>query len=105
MVLGRVREAQGLLEEAERLLVDASKAIYRTGFNHHEEELALAEFCFRRGRMTEGDEWASKARASALRFGPESPVIGIVERRLKAAREVGAVAVAEAAEDAPSARG
>ena len=85
MVQGRVREAEGRLEEAERLLREAVEVINRTDFSGWEEQLALAEFLLRRGRTAEGNEWLEKARESVVRFGPESPLRGFVDRRAAAA--------------------
>jgi class 3 adenylate cyclase/tetratricopeptide (TPR) repeat protein len=90
MALGLAREAQGRLDEAETLLRDALEVNARTEFSPLEEELALAEFLLRRGRTAEGDEWLERARASARRYGPESPYIGWVEHRAANARQAAA---------------
>ncbi len=89
MVLGRVREAQGQLEESERLLREANEVNSRTDFSGWEEQLALAEFMLRRGRTSEGNEWLAKARASVVRMGPMTPLVDYVERRCAAAAGVG----------------
>ncbi len=81
MVIGRVREAQGSYEEAEKLLREAIEVITRTDFNPWEEELAMAEFLLRRGRTAEGAEWLARAHGSVERQGPTSPLIELVERR------------------------
>jgi len=86
MTLGLVRQAQGKLDEAERLLREAIEIMRTTEFNPWEEELSLAEFLLRPGRTAEGQEWLAKARASAALYGPKSPLIGYVERRGARAR-------------------
>ena len=89
MMHGRVREAEGKHEEAERLLRDAIEVKGRLDFSGWEEELSLAEFLLRQGRAAEGKEWVARAQASAERFGPESPLIGYVNRRTAAAAAAG----------------
>ena len=100
MVLGLVREAQGKLDEAEQLLREAMSTIGRTDYNPWEEQLALAEFLLRRGRTAEGQSWLDKARASAERFGPRSPLIEVVERRGARAAQAGAESTGASAADA-----
>jgi tetratricopeptide (TPR) repeat protein len=85
MVLGRVREAQGQYEDAERLLLEAADVNSRIDFNSWEEDLALAEFYFRRGRRDEAEKWATKARNAVTRYGPESPLHGYVASQIAAA--------------------
>jgi class 3 adenylate cyclase/tetratricopeptide (TPR) repeat protein len=80
-VLGLVREAQGRVEQAEGLLRDACAIAGGTDFNPWEDELSLAEFLLRTGRLDEGREWLVRARANAARYGEESPVVAFVERR------------------------
>ena len=93
MVLGLVREAHGEYEDAERLLLEAAKVIHGTDFNPWEEELAMTEFLLRSGRAAEGSEWLAKARASASRMGPKSPLIEYVERRGAEAAAAGSAAM------------
>ncbi len=90
MVLGMVREAQGQIDDAERLLREAAEVVARLDFNPWEEELALAEFLLRRGRTDEAQPWLAQARQSASRFGPESPLHEVIERRSTAAGVAGA---------------
>ncbi|MDP8905309.1 MAG: AAA family ATPase [Chloroflexota bacterium] len=89
MALGLAREAQGRLNEAEDLLREGLATVQMTEFTPWEEELALAEYLLRRGRSAEGTEWLAKARSSAARFGPDSPVVAYVERRGRAAMAAG----------------
>ena len=86
MALGLVREAQGELVEAERLLRIAVESMRGTDFNAHEVYLELAEFLYRRGRVDEAGEAAEQARSQARRFGPNSPITGWVNHRLATAR-------------------
>jgi tetratricopeptide (TPR) repeat protein len=87
MALGQVREAQGRIEEAERLLIEAIDVISRLDFNAFEEELALAEFLLHRGRTDDAQEWIDKAKADAARLGQESPLIPYVAARIAAAAD------------------
>jgi tetratricopeptide (TPR) repeat protein len=91
-VLGTVRAAQGRYQEAEQLLREAADVVAGTEFNGWEEELNLAEFLHRRGRTEEGREWLARARASAGKYGPNSPVLEFVDRRGAEAEAAGASA-------------
>jgi len=88
MALGLVREAQGRLEEAEKLLREALDVMERVDFNPWEEEIAMAEFLLRNGRTAEGNDWLAKARASVARYGPDAPLNEWVERRGAEAAEM-----------------
>jgi len=90
MALGQVREAQGNLAEAEQLLRKAVDGLDGTDFNAHEVHLAQSEFLYRRGRDVEAAQAGERALKEAQRFGPQSPIIEFVDRRLAAARERGA---------------
>jgi len=94
MVLGRVREAQGRVEEAEALLNKGMALFGAAEYNPWEYELALAEFMLRQGRGDEGRVWRARAIGSASRYGPHSPWIGFVERRTDRAAAQGAAGAA-----------
>jgi tetratricopeptide (TPR) repeat protein len=89
--LGRVREAQGRFEEAERLLTDAVAVIERTDYvgTYWEYQSALANFLLRRGRVAEGQRWLNAARESASHFVPNRPALAWIERDAAAARTAG----------------
>jgi len=87
MVLGLVREAQGDLEEAERLLRSAVDSLVGTDFNGWDFLLPLAEFLYRRGRLVEAAEMGERALTQARLSGPYSPLPAYAERRLAEARE------------------
>ena len=88
MVLGRVRDAQGRDEEAERLLRDAVSGIDATHYRSlsWEQYLALGEFLARRGREDEAEAALATARERALLLGPQTPMLEVIERRAAAAR-------------------
>ncbi len=91
MVLGRVRAAQKLDEEAEALLRDAIEVMDKTEYEVERSEiyLAFAEFLLQRDRIEEGDALGAKARAIALAYGEASASVKLIDRRLAAARESG----------------
>jgi tetratricopeptide (TPR) repeat protein len=86
-VLGRVRDAQGRDDEAERLLLEGATIIGRTDYRNQywEAFLPLAEFYFRRGRTDEATVWLDRARES-LGAPPPPGRLAYVERRAAAAR-------------------
>jgi ATP/maltotriose-dependent transcriptional regulator MalT len=86
MALGLVREAQGDLVEAERLLSTAVALMVGTDFNAYEVDLELAQFLYRRGRVSEASEVAEETRAQARRYGANSPLVKWVDQRLASAR-------------------
>jgi class 3 adenylate cyclase/tetratricopeptide (TPR) repeat protein len=89
MVVGLVREAQGRPDEAEQLLREAVEVIGRSAYNPWDQELSLAEFLLRQNRTEEAGDWLARARASAARYGPRSPLLHHIERRGQEAAETG----------------
>ncbi|MDQ2934520.1 MAG: tetratricopeptide repeat protein [Chloroflexota bacterium] len=89
--LGRVREAQGRFEEAERLLAEAVEVIERTDYValYWQYQAPLANFLLRQGRVAEGERWLAAARESASVFIPNRPPLAWVERDAAAARAAG----------------
>jgi tetratricopeptide (TPR) repeat protein len=88
-VLGTVRAAQGRDEEAEALLREAVAIYEHSEHNAWEEELNLAEFLLRRGRVDDGRDWLGRARASAGKYGPNSPLLEFIDRRGREAEAAG----------------
>lgn len=89
VALAQVREAQGKPAEAEDLFRKALDTMSRIDFNSYWMHLAHSEFLYRQGRPAEAEEAAAKAREQTARFGPDSPIIEFVEKRLSAARSAG----------------
>jgi class 3 adenylate cyclase/tetratricopeptide (TPR) repeat protein len=90
MVLGLVREAQGQLGDAERLLREGLEGMQRLEFSSWEVELSMTEFLLRRGRPDEAQTFLDMAIASARNLGPQSPIQEYVGARAAAAAAAGA---------------
>ena len=86
MVLGIVRAREGHSEEAESLLRKAITVSEGTDYvsERWEPYLSLAEFLLAEGRTDEAQQWLAKMRETIALFGPASPLIAHVERRLAA---------------------
>jgi hypothetical protein len=86
MVRGRVREAQGRLAEAEADLREALAVISKTDYQGWEENLALAEFLLRQGRIEDAAAPEASVLAAGESFGADSPLLHFIKRTLAAAR-------------------
>jgi tetratricopeptide (TPR) repeat protein len=83
-ILGTVREAQGRLVEAERLLRRGVEVIETTEYPGYEQYLGLATLLAHTGRADEARDLLVKARESGLEFSEGSPMELWIEHRAAA---------------------
>ena len=94
VVLGLVRARQGFAEEAEALIRKGVAITEGTDYiaERWEHYLSLAAFLLSQGRAEEAKEWIAKLRDIIALYGPESPLLAYVERRLAGNRAAEVVA-------------
>jgi tetratricopeptide (TPR) repeat protein len=86
VVLGLVRARQGFAEEAEALIRKGVAITEGTDYiaERWEHYLSLATFLLSQDRAEEAKEWIAKLRDIIALYGPDSPLLAYVERRLAA---------------------